>query len=225
VLLVADQAEVGDGVHTLGFEGVNASLDDVALAAGVGPGTLYRHFPARDLLVVAVIDDGLLGIRDLATGMLDDADPVRTLLAWLSAYIEQGNVFKGLAETLVRPSKAGDNSACRAARDAEPRCWSARSATVTFVTTPGRRTCSTWPQRSHGSASSPTRPRAARPPARVARRRIALPTGSTVRWPDPRVSPQGAGGSRRRSSPAAPTASDRPTSPSPTRRGCRPSRG
>jgi hypothetical protein len=158
VLLVADQAEVGDGVHTLGFEGVNASLDDVARAAGVGPGTLYRHFPARDVLVVAVIDDGLLGIRDLAAGMLDDADadPVRALLAWLSAYIEQGNVFKGLAETLVRPSKTGENSACRAARDAEPRCWSARSATVTFVTTPGRRTCSTWPQRSHGSASSPT---------------------------------------------------------------------
>ncbi|MGH3637781.1 MAG: TetR/AcrR family transcriptional regulator [Mycobacterium sp.] len=98
--------------------GVSASLDDVARAAGVGPGTLYRHFPTRDLLVVAVIDDGLLGIRDLALTMLNDADPVRALHAWLSAYIEQGNVFKGLAETLVRPSEAGENSACRAARDA-----------------------------------------------------------------------------------------------------------
>ncbi|MET0474155.1 MAG: hypothetical protein ABW001_05895 [Mycobacterium sp.] len=75
--------------------------------------------PTRDLLVVAVIVEGLLGIRDMGSAMLDDADPVRALVAWLSAYIEQGNVFRGLAETLVRPSDdAGENSACRAARDA-----------------------------------------------------------------------------------------------------------
>ena len=36
--------------------GVTASLDDIAKAAGVGAGTLYRHFPSRDDLVLAVID-------------------------------------------------------------------------------------------------------------------------------------------------------------------------
>jgi AcrR family transcriptional regulator len=34
--------------------GANASLDDIAKEAGVGPGTLYRHFPTRDALIEAV---------------------------------------------------------------------------------------------------------------------------------------------------------------------------
>ena len=34
--------------------GANASLDDIAKQAGVGPGTLYRHFPTRDALIEAV---------------------------------------------------------------------------------------------------------------------------------------------------------------------------
>jgi AcrR family transcriptional regulator len=46
--------------------GVTASLDDVARAAGVGPGTLYRHFPSRDDLILAVIDDGLAAISAIA---------------------------------------------------------------------------------------------------------------------------------------------------------------
>jgi AcrR family transcriptional regulator len=34
--------------------GADASLDDIAKQAGVGPGTLYRHFPTRDVLIEAV---------------------------------------------------------------------------------------------------------------------------------------------------------------------------
>ena len=39
--------------------GANASLDDIAKEAGVGAGTLYRHFPTRDALIVDVFGSDL----------------------------------------------------------------------------------------------------------------------------------------------------------------------
>jgi AcrR family transcriptional regulator len=99
--------------------GVTASLDDVARAAGVGAGTLYRHFPSRDDLVLAVIDDGLVELHDLAVALLDEPDPLAAVDQWLSAYIEQGSMFDGLAQTLASPpAAAGEDSNCRRARDA-----------------------------------------------------------------------------------------------------------
>lgn len=110
--LLLDTAREAFGAH-----GVTASLDDVARAAGVGPGTLYRHFPTRDQLVLAVIDDGLTGIRDLGAELLASDDPLDALHRWLTAYVEQGSVFEGLARTLASPP-AGESSTCRMARDA-----------------------------------------------------------------------------------------------------------
>ena len=102
-----------------GRDGVTASLDDIARAAGVGPGTLYRHFPTRDRLVRAVIDDGLIGIHDMGVALLTEPDPADALEAWLNAYVEQGSVFKGLAETLVNPLAGSDDlDSCRQAREA-----------------------------------------------------------------------------------------------------------
>lgn len=109
-----DAARAAFGMH-----GVTASLDEVARAAGVGAGTLYRHFPSRDHLVAAVIDDGLLELRDHAVRLMDDAKPVDALRLWLDAYIEQGSVFKGLAATLVNPvDQSDEHSTCTQARDA-----------------------------------------------------------------------------------------------------------
>jgi AcrR family transcriptional regulator len=99
--------------------GVTASLDDVARAAGVGPGTLYRHFPTRDALVLAVIDDGLIDIHRLGTALAGAADPLGALHRWLDAYIEQGSTFQGLARTLASPPPTADeDSACHRARNA-----------------------------------------------------------------------------------------------------------
>jgi AcrR family transcriptional regulator len=99
--------------------GVTASLDDVARAAGVGPGTLYRHFPNRDALVMAVIDDGLTDIHRLGTALTDATDPLDALYQWLVAYIEQGSTFQGLARTLASPPPATDeDSTCHLARGA-----------------------------------------------------------------------------------------------------------
>jgi AcrR family transcriptional regulator len=94
---------------------VGASLDDVARAAGVGPGTLYRHFPTRDELVLAVIDDGLAEMQALGDELLKDLDAAHALRRWLGAYIEQLSVFQGLAATLMNPPACDERHTCRRA--------------------------------------------------------------------------------------------------------------
>ncbi|CAN3131704.1 TetR/AcrR family transcriptional regulator [Mycobacterium sp. smrl_JER01] len=97
--------------------GVTASLDDIAKAAGVGAGTLYRHFPCRDDLVLAVIDDRLLALAERGEQMVDDADPVAAFTDWLDAFATQAGLFDGLARTLVNP-EAGDDTTCKRNRRA-----------------------------------------------------------------------------------------------------------
>lgn len=104
--------------------GVSASLDEVARAAGVGPGTLYRHFPTRDQLVRAVIDDGLYALRDCGESLLHAPDPVVALTEWLDAYIRQGNVYQGLAATLVEVAPDGDQG---------QGCWAARQSGARLI--------------------------------------------------------------------------------------------
>jgi AcrR family transcriptional regulator len=98
--------------------GVTASLDEIARAAGVGAGTLYRHFPTRDALVLAVIDEALVDLQRLGQALLAEADSMAGLRRWLEAYIDQGSMYEGLARTLASPPlAAGENSACHRARD------------------------------------------------------------------------------------------------------------
>jgi AcrR family transcriptional regulator len=68
--------------------GANASLDDIAKRAGVGPGTLYRHFPTREALLEAVYrtEAEKLGAaeREFAAAMA----PIEALRAWLMLFID-----------------------------------------------------------------------------------------------------------------------------------------
>ena len=97
--------------------GVSASLDDIAKSAGVGPGTLYRHFPHRDELVLAVIDEGLLELAELGDRLASAPDPVEALTVWLDAFIAQSSLFDGLARTLVHP-EGGDDTNCKRSKNA-----------------------------------------------------------------------------------------------------------
>jgi AcrR family transcriptional regulator len=68
--------------------GANASLDDIATQAGVGPGTLYRHFPTRDALIEAVyraeVEKLAAAARDFAATM----PPLPALRAWMLLFID-----------------------------------------------------------------------------------------------------------------------------------------
>lgn len=68
--------------------GVDISLDDVARQAGIGAGTLYRHFPTRDALLEAVYRSGVEKLaaaeREFAAAM----PPVEALRAWMRLFVD-----------------------------------------------------------------------------------------------------------------------------------------
>ncbi|MFH8443133.1 TetR/AcrR family transcriptional regulator [Streptomyces sp. NPDC018026] len=61
-------------------------LDGIARAAGVGIGTLYRHFPTREALVEAVYAAELDDVTASAAALLDTLPPERALRAWMERY-------------------------------------------------------------------------------------------------------------------------------------------
>src|ERR1700760_4251803 len=63
--------------------GAEASLEAVARRAGVGIGTLYRHFPTREALFEAVYRHEVDQLSELAEQLKDDRAPVEALRRWL----------------------------------------------------------------------------------------------------------------------------------------------
>lgn len=85
--------------------GIGASLEDIAKAAGVGPGTLYRHFPSREALLAAALRDRqaeLLTRSEEAKGL---ADPDMALRKWLEALQDYLRTFNGLPAPVLAAVK------------------------------------------------------------------------------------------------------------------------
>ena len=85
----------------LGAGGPRASLEEVARQAGVGIGTLYRHFPTRQALFEAVYRREVEQLVELASELLGTPDPVAGLRRWLRANVEFVATKKGLAAALA----------------------------------------------------------------------------------------------------------------------------
>src|ERR1700748_100244 len=75
--------------------GSDASLEAVAREAGVGIGTLYRHFPTREALYEAVYRREVEQLGELAEELKSDAAPVEALRQWLRANVEFVATKKG----------------------------------------------------------------------------------------------------------------------------------
>jgi AcrR family transcriptional regulator len=68
--------------------GANASLDDIAKQAGVGPGTLYRHFPTREELLRAVYQSELEKLATAERKFAQTMTPIEALRAWLLLFVD-----------------------------------------------------------------------------------------------------------------------------------------
>jgi AcrR family transcriptional regulator len=68
--------------------GADASLDDIAKQAGVGAGTLYRHFPTRDALIEAVYRSEVEKLAAAARTFADTMAPVVALRAWMLMFVD-----------------------------------------------------------------------------------------------------------------------------------------
>ena len=80
--------------------GVTASMDDIARRAGVGSGTLYRHFPTRDSLILALVSDDLERLAALADEQRSREQP-DALESWLAELVEHNRTYRGLAESTI----------------------------------------------------------------------------------------------------------------------------
>ena len=68
--------------------GANASLDDIAKQVGVGPGTLYRHFPTREELLQAVYRAELEKLAEAEQKLSQTMAPTDALRAWLLLFVD-----------------------------------------------------------------------------------------------------------------------------------------
>jgi AcrR family transcriptional regulator len=72
-------------------QGGGASLEAIAKQAGVGVGTLYRHFPKRIDIVEAVYREDVDGLLSSAKEFAADLEPWPALVAWLEAFVRYAN--------------------------------------------------------------------------------------------------------------------------------------
>src|ERR1700733_8279606 len=68
----------------------DVSLEEIARRAGVGIGTLYRHFPTRQALLEAVYRDQVDALEVLVAGLLQSDSPGAALAEWLAALMAFG---------------------------------------------------------------------------------------------------------------------------------------
>ncbi|KIZ14420.1 TetR/AcrR family transcriptional regulator [Streptomyces natalensis] len=90
--------------------GTDTSLEDIARRAGVGIGTLYRHFPSRTALMGAVFQGEVDALLAYARELADAPQPCRALVDWLRAVITHASTYRGLSRALMAAS-ADDSSA------------------------------------------------------------------------------------------------------------------
>jgi AcrR family transcriptional regulator len=76
--------------------GIGTSLEDIARDAGVGPGTLYRHFPSREALLAATLQDGQAELLARSQDARQISDPDAALRQWLEALQDYLRTFNGL---------------------------------------------------------------------------------------------------------------------------------
>lgn len=86
---------------TFAREGLSVTVQEIARRAGVGTGTVSRHFPTKESLYAAVLLDRMRDIADHADDLAAANDPTTAFLALFSRLVHEGAVHRGLAEALA----------------------------------------------------------------------------------------------------------------------------
>jgi len=78
----------------------SASLSAIARQAGVGIGTLYRHFPSREALIIELYRHEIQHLIDLAPALLESNQPLEALRLWFGEVARYGQLKYGAAEVI-----------------------------------------------------------------------------------------------------------------------------
>lgn len=95
-------------------DGAAATLEHIAKSAGVGIGTLYRHFPTRRSLLEAVYADKITSLISGVPALLRSLAPDKALAAWLKSVVEYSQKYGGFS-SLVEMMTAEKHSPLLAA--------------------------------------------------------------------------------------------------------------
>ncbi|MFJ9032217.1 TetR/AcrR family transcriptional regulator [Streptomyces sp. NPDC102274] len=90
--------------RTFAEHGTDSSLEDIARRAGVGIGTLYRHFPNRHALMNAVFQEALASLIERSRELAEAEQPCGALVEWLGALITHAGEYRGLSQALMSAS-------------------------------------------------------------------------------------------------------------------------
>ena len=80
--------------------GADASLDEIAKQAGVGAGTLYRHFPSREALIEAVYRSEVAKLAAAERSFAETMLPIEALRAWMLLFVDYIATKKIIAPAL-----------------------------------------------------------------------------------------------------------------------------
>ena len=80
--------------------GVDAPMRMIAQQAGVGMGTIYRHFPRRSDLIAAVLRNEVDACAERATQLATQLSPADALIGWVDCYVDFVTARRGLAASL-----------------------------------------------------------------------------------------------------------------------------
>jgi AcrR family transcriptional regulator len=96
-------------VDAFAADGADVTLEGIAKTAGVGIGTLYRHFPTREALVEAAYRHELADLCDAVPGLLQSLPPDEAARAWMDHFIDYMTTKRYMAEALRAVIASGGN--------------------------------------------------------------------------------------------------------------------
>jgi AcrR family transcriptional regulator len=82
-------------------EGLGVPIDEIARRAGVGAGTVYRHFPTKESLFQAIVANRLDRLAEHARALADERQPGDALFGFLATLVEEGATDHGLVDALA----------------------------------------------------------------------------------------------------------------------------
>ncbi|WP_340314575.1 TetR/AcrR family transcriptional regulator [Rhizorhabdus argentea] len=97
-------------------KGISASLEDIARAAGVGIGTLYRHFATREALVGQLYENEGEQLAEAAERLAQAELPIEALRQWLLLFVDYVSTKRIIVDVLSMPGSGADRI-CAVARD------------------------------------------------------------------------------------------------------------
>jgi AcrR family transcriptional regulator len=96
-------------VRAFSQDGPDVTLDAIARDAGVGIGTLYRHFPTREALVEAAYRSELARLCDAVPDLLEAMPPDEALRTWMDRFVDYMTTKRGMADALRAVIASGGN--------------------------------------------------------------------------------------------------------------------